>query len=490
MASHRLGVPAPIISDRQFSKPLMCGPGPNDLYPAVAAAYAAPVISPACAEYYKVIEDIRAGIQYAFQTRSNLVLAVSGSGHAGMETVICNLLAPGELLLVPSRGLWDERAKDMARRYGIRVETIKTSEPFTTFSLEELESALERHRPAGLFITHGDSSTGTLQTLKGLGDLCHKYDTLLLVDIVASLGAEPVLMDEWGVDGAYASCQKALSGPAGVAPVAFSARADAYYASWQKALSGPAGVAPVAFSARAERSYSGCRRRVCVVPEGAEQAGRAFSARAEAKIFSRSHDVPFYFDITFLARQWKCYDDTFFYHHTLSSPLLFALRACLSQLAQESLPRAWARHAAVTAHFHARLRAHGFRFLVRRPEDRMNAITTVLPGMECNTFVAELRSKAWSTEVTKDRGEWKRKTCCADPHNAGGAGRRREKDSTGFILIIIHGYRHNIMITPGLGPTAGVAVRVGLMGANASAAVADRVADAMADVAGLRNATE
>ncbi|XP_063369811.1 alanine--glyoxylate aminotransferase-like [Cydia amplana] len=386
MASDRLGVPAPIIRDRQFSKPLMCGPGPNDLYPAVAAAFAAPVISPACTEYYKVIEDIRAGIQYAFQTRSKLVLAVSGSGHAGMETVISNLLAPGELLLVPSRGIWDERAKDMARRQGIRVEAIRTSEPFTTFSLEELESALERHRPAGLFITHGDSSTGTLQTLKGLGDLCHKYDALLLVDAVASLGADPFLMDEWGVDGAYASCQKALSGPAGVAPV-------------------------------------------------------AFSARAETKIFNRSHDLPFYFDIKLLAMQWKCYEDTFFYHHTLSSPLLWALRACLSQLAQESLPRAWARHAAVTAHFHARLRAHGFRFLVRRPEDRMNAVTTIkLPGTDCNTFVAELRSK------------------------------------------------HNIMITPGLGPTAGVAVRVGLMGANASAAVADRVADAMADVTGHRNA--
>ncbi|XP_061723973.1 alanine--glyoxylate aminotransferase-like [Cydia pomonella] len=384
MASYRLEVSAPIIRDREFSKPLMCGPGPNDLYPAVAAAFAAPVISPACEQYYKVIQDIRAGIQYAFQTRSKLVLAVSGSGHAGMETVICNLIAPGELLLVPSRGFWDERAMDIARRQGIRVETIKTSEPFTTFSLEELESALERHHPAGLFITHGDSSTGTLQTLKGLGDLCHKYDTLLLVDTVASLGAEPFLMDEWGVDGAYASCQKALSGPAGVAPV-------------------------------------------------------AFSARAEAKIFSRNHNLPFYFDVKLLARQWKCYDDTFFYHHTLSSPLLWALRACLSQLAHESLPRAWARHFTVTARFHARLRAHGFHFLVRRPKDRTNAVTTViLPGIECNTFVAEMRSK------------------------------------------------HNIMITPGLGPSAGAAVRVGLMGANASAAVADRVADAMADVAGFR----
>ncbi|XP_048001011.1 serine--pyruvate aminotransferase-like isoform X2 [Leguminivora glycinivorella] len=380
MASYRLRVPAPTIRDRQFSKPLLCGPGPNDIYPAVAAAFDAPVMTPACEEYYKVIEDIRTGIQYAFQTRSKLVLAVSGSGHAGMETVISNLMAPGELLLVPSRGIWDERAKDMARRYGIRVESITTSEPFTTFSFEELESALERHRPAGLFITHGDSSTGTLQALKGLGHLCHKYGTLLLVDTVASLGAEPLLMDEWGIDGTYASCQKALSGPAGVSPV-------------------------------------------------------AFSSRAETKIFSRSTNPPFYFDIKLLARQWRCYDNNFFYHHTLSSPLLWALRACLFLLAQESLPRVWARHAAVAAHFHARLRTCGFRFLVRKPEDRMTAVTTIKLGMDCNVFVEQFRSK------------------------------------------------HNIMITPGLGPTAGAAVRVGLMGVTARPDVADRVADAIADVA-------
>ncbi|XP_061724247.1 alanine--glyoxylate aminotransferase-like [Cydia pomonella] len=385
MASYELTVPAPVTSDRQFSKPLMCGSGPSDLLPCVAEALTAPMISPACAEYYNVMADIRVGIQYAFQTRSKLVLAVSGSGHAGMETVISNLIAPGELLLVPSRGVWDEKAKDMARRYGIKVETITTSEPFTTFSHEELESALERYRPAGLFITHGDSSTGTLQNIEGLGDLCHRYGALLLTDTVVSLGAEPFLMDSWGVDGAYAACQKALSGPAGVAPV-------------------------------------------------------AFSAVAEAKINSRSHEPPFYFDMKLLAQQWNCYDDTFFYHHTLSSPLLWALRACLSQLARESLPRAWARHGAVAARFHARLRAHGFEFLVRRPEDRMAAVTTLqLPeGLGYNKFVAQLRDT------------------------------------------------HNIMITPGLGPSAGAAVRVGLLGANASAAVADRVADAMADVAGIK----
>lgn len=62
--------------------------------------------------------DIRAGIQYVFQTRSPLVLPISGSGHSGMETIISNLIAPGEVLLIPARGIWDDRAYIMATRYG------------------------------------------------------------------------------------------------------------------------------------------------------------------------------------------------------------------------------------------------------------------------------------------------------------------------------------------------------------------------------------
>lgn len=43
---------------------------------------------------------------------------MSGSGHAGMEAVICNLVAPGETLLIAKRGMWDIRADIVARRYG------------------------------------------------------------------------------------------------------------------------------------------------------------------------------------------------------------------------------------------------------------------------------------------------------------------------------------------------------------------------------------
>ncbi|XP_063536404.1 alanine--glyoxylate aminotransferase-like [Cydia strobilella] len=380
MTSHKLTLSEPVIRDRQFIKPLMCGPGPCDVWPSVAEALTRPVISPICDEYFNVMDDIRAGIQYLFQTRSPLVLAISGSGHTGMETIISNLLAPGELLLVPNRSIWDERATKMASRYGIKVETIETSVPFTTFSLEEIESALKKHRPAGIFITHGDSSTGTIQSLEGLGKLCHKYGTLLLVDTVVSLGAVPFFMDEWGIDGVYTSGQKALSGPAGISPV-------------------------------------------------------AFSARAEAKINNRKHEPPFYFDMKLLAQQWNCYDKIRVYHHTLSPPLVWALRRCLQEVISETLPKSWGRHAAVTALFHKRLQEYGFQFLIKKPEDRLVTVTTIaLPrGYDLKQFVDHMRAK------------------------------------------------HNIMIMAGLGPTVGKALRIGIMGVNSTMEVADRVADALAE---------
>ena len=61
----------------------------------------------------------------------------------------------------------------------------------------------------------GESSTGVHQSLAGLGELCHKHDTLLVVDTVCSLGGVPFFADAWGVDCMYSGSQKCLSAPPG-----------------------------------------------------------------------------------------------------------------------------------------------------------------------------------------------------------------------------------------------------------------------------------
>ena len=61
-----------------------------------------------------------------------------------------------------------------------------------SFNLSQIEAALEKTRPKAFFITHGESSTGCLQNLEGIGALCHKYGALCCVDSVAACGGVPL----------------------------------------------------------------------------------------------------------------------------------------------------------------------------------------------------------------------------------------------------------------------------------------------------------
>lgn len=60
------------------------------------------------------------------------------------------------------------------------------------------------------------------QPLEGVGNLVHRYNSLLIVDCVASLGAEQLFVDAWKIDAVYACSQKVLGAPAGITPISFS----------------------------------------------------------------------------------------------------------------------------------------------------------------------------------------------------------------------------------------------------------------------------
>ena len=67
------------------------------------------------------MDDCKAGIQYVFQTKNTMTLALSSTGHSGMECVMTNLIEKGDKVLIANNGIWGERAMDMARRQGIVV---------------------------------------------------------------------------------------------------------------------------------------------------------------------------------------------------------------------------------------------------------------------------------------------------------------------------------------------------------------------------------
>lgn len=68
----------------------------------------------------QIMDEIKQGIQYVFQTRNPLTLAISGSGHCALEAALFNLLEPGDSFLVGVNGIWGQRAADIGERIGKR----------------------------------------------------------------------------------------------------------------------------------------------------------------------------------------------------------------------------------------------------------------------------------------------------------------------------------------------------------------------------------
>ncbi|XP_012922427.1 serine--pyruvate aminotransferase isoform X6 [Heterocephalus glaber] len=120
MASHQLHVGPPEALLKPLSVPsrLLLGPGPSNLAPRVREASGLPLLGHMHKETFQVMDEIKQGIQYAFQTRNPLTLAVSGSGHYALETALFNLLEPGDSFLVGANGIWGLRAADIGKRIG------------------------------------------------------------------------------------------------------------------------------------------------------------------------------------------------------------------------------------------------------------------------------------------------------------------------------------------------------------------------------------
>lgn len=265
---------------------LLLGPGPSNAHPRVLQAMAMRQVGHLDPTFVAMMDEVTELLRYLWQTNNALTLPVSGTGSAGMEAAVANMVEPGDVVVVACNGYFGERLAEMAGRYRAEVHRLEKAWG-EAFDLDELRAALEKYRPALLALIHGETSSGVCQSLEGIGDLCREYDCLLLVDSVAALGGVPFLADEWKVDVAYSGSQKCLSCPPGLAPITF----------------GP---------------------------------------RAIEKLNGRQTKVAnWYLDMTLLSKYWGS-ERT--YHHTAPINMNYGLREALRLVAEEGLATRWQRH--------------------------------------------------------------------------------------------------------------------------------------------------
>ena len=94
------------------------GPGPSNVHPRVAAAYSGSVLPPGHYLLNRLLLDVSAGLRYVFQTRNEHTFTVAGTGHAGMECALTNVVERGDRVMIGENGLWGERASKIAKRLG------------------------------------------------------------------------------------------------------------------------------------------------------------------------------------------------------------------------------------------------------------------------------------------------------------------------------------------------------------------------------------
>lgn len=215
---------APVIAPCTPPPRVLLGPGPSPVDDRVLRVLSAPLTGHLDPFFVRTMDEVQQLLRYAFETNNRLTIPISGTGSAGMEATVANLLEPGEEIVICINGYFGERMHEMALRVGavpIRVEC----EWGGPVDIEKTRAAWRASNARVLFAVQAETSTGVLQQLAPLREVADERDGFLLIDSVTSIGAHSIGVDRHRVDACYAGTQKALSCPPGLAPVTFSDRA-------------------------------------------------------------------------------------------------------------------------------------------------------------------------------------------------------------------------------------------------------------------------
>lgn len=330
---------------------VLMAPGPTNLPPAVLQALIAPITGHKDPYFLTIMDETAALLRYVFQTTNETTLSLPGTGGAGMESSIANLVQPGDTAVVCVSGLFGARMAEIARRSG--AEIVQVSAPWgRPVDPEDLRRAMAGRRVRVVTIVHGETSTGVLQPMEELSEIARDNGAFLVVDAVATIGGLPVTPDAWNSAICYGASQKCLSAPPGVAPVTVSPEAIDYVRG---------------------------RGRYSPVPV-------------------------WYLDLAEHSAYWFAQERV--YHHTAPVPLIYALHEACRLIAEEGIEARWARHALHQQALVAGLEAMGIQ-LFADPSYRLTTVVSacVPKGVTDARVRGELLSE-YGIEISGGLGEY------------------------------------------------------------------------------------
>lgn len=298
---------------------ILLGPGPANIDPRVMDALARPIVGHLDPAFLGIMDDTTRLLRGVFKTGNQLTIPISGTGSAGMEAAFCNMVEPGDTVIIGVKGVFGQRMTEVASRYGAKVITVE-GEWGLPLAPERFEAAFKENGSVKLVaLVHAETSTGVLQPLTEISQMARDNDAIFLVDAVTSLGGIDLCVDEWGIDVCYSGTQKCIGAPPGLAPITFGPKA------------------------------------------------------AEIITSRKTKVTSWYLDMSLIQMYWG---DDRAYHHTAPISMIYALREALRVIHQEGLAARLSRHHRNAEALREGLEGMGLKLVVP-PGYRADSITTV-----------------------------------------------------------------------------------------------------------------
>jgi alanine-glyoxylate transaminase/serine-glyoxylate transaminase/serine-pyruvate transaminase len=207
-------------------------PGPSPVPDRILRAMSLPTIDHRGPEFAGLGKKVLSGIQQIFQTKHPVVI-YPASGTGAWEAALCNVLSPGDSVLMYETGHFAALWIKMAKRLGLEAETIGLPGVEGWRRGVQADLIAERlrkdtqHQIKAVCVVHNETSTGVTSDIRAVRKAIDsvKHPALLLVDSISGLASAEYQHDAWGVDVTISGSQKGLMLPPGISFNALSPRA-------------------------------------------------------------------------------------------------------------------------------------------------------------------------------------------------------------------------------------------------------------------------
>lgn len=200
---------------------LLLNPGPVTLTQRVRRSLLQPDLCHREREFFDLQDEARERLlaAYALDPAEWSAVLMTASGTGAVESMLAALVPESGRLLVIENGVYGERIAQICAQY--RIAHARTAGSWMRApDLDAIGSWLDGPTGEARFthvaVVHHETTTGRLNDLQPLAELCQKHGTRMLVDGVSSFGAEALDFADGSLSAVAGTASKCLHGAPGV----------------------------------------------------------------------------------------------------------------------------------------------------------------------------------------------------------------------------------------------------------------------------------